>query len=404
MDVLKRILFVLLLVGLISGEVLRFDNGKGFAITFFDITVILFVGVSFLINLFQRNSLAITKVHKFALWFVGIGLVSLLLQVFQLTPYQTIVATLYAVRFLVYTLGISWSVQLFDEKFKKRLPYLLLGSSTVLAFLGLLQYVFYPYLRNLYYAGWDPHLYRVFATFLDPNFIGLFYVCGIILGIYLLFEKSRHGFRLYQAGLGLVTLINICALFLTYSRGAYMAFLIGLCIMLWRSGYKKFILAALGMMILLVIGVELVSPHSEGTKLFRTASIRDRTISLQQVTTIISHHPFLGVGFDAYRYAQEREGFLTTKVDTTHSGAGTDNSFLFAFATTGIAGLLAYLLMTYNILKTSYKSKTVVGRTLFASYIAFIIGSFFINALFYPFILILIWTFEGLTPKEKLIS
>jgi len=221
--------------------------------------------------------------------------------------------------------------------------------------------------------------------------MGLFYVCGIILGIYLFLEKFKNGNPWGQIILGVATLLNLLALVLTYSRGSYVAFLVALCVILWRSGYKKFIVAAFGVLVVFIIAVELVSPRSEGTKLLRTASIHDRLVSLEQVATIISHHPFLGVGFDAYRYAQEREGFLLSRADTTHSGAGTDNSFLFVFATTGIAGLVAYLLMTYNILKVSYISKTVAGKTLFSSYIALIVGSFFVNALFYPFLLVWVW-------------
>lgn len=395
MDLLKKILFLLMLLGLIGGEVLRFDNGQSVAVTFFDVTVILFVGGSLLSNLFQKKSLVVTKAHKFTLWFIGIGLVSLLLQIFLLTSYQTIVATLYAVRFLLYTLGVSFSVQVLDENFKKKVPYVLFGIATVLALLGFFQYIFYPYLRNLYYAGWDPHLYRVFATFLDPNFMGLFYVCGIILGVYIFLESLKQKSRWSSTIVGIATLVHLIALFLTYSRGAYIAFVVALSVILWRSGYKKFIVAACGILIVSLIVVELVSPHSEGTKLLRTASIKDRVESLQQVTIIISHHPFLGVGFDAYRYAQQKEGFLIDKVDTTHSGAGTDNSFLFVFATTGIAGLVAYLLMTWEILKKSYASQTAIGHTLFASYVALIVGSFFVNALFYPFLLVWVWILLG---------
>lgn len=391
MDILKRILFGVILVGIIGGEVLRWDNGQSIAITLLDVAVILFFGITFFINIFQKQALVLSKVHKFAFWFVIIGLISLVLQVTHLRYYQLFVAFLYALRFTVYTLGISLSIQLLDKKFKKRIPYFLFVISIILAAIGIIQYIWYPELRNLYYAGWDPHLYRIFSTFLDPNFTGLFYLCGAILGIYLFLEKSKLQDTKRKIIFGLGITINILALFLTYSRGAYLAFFVAITIILWRAGKKKFILLGFGIIVLLVIGTEILSPHSEGTKLFRTASIRDRSVSLQQVMAIISHHPFLGVGFDAYRYALQKEGFLGDKADTTHSGAGTDNSFLFAFATTGLAGLVAYLLMTWEILRSAYISKTVIGKSLFASYIALIVGSFFVNALFYPFLLVWMW-------------
>lgn len=401
MDILKRILFCLVLIGFIGGEVLRFDNGEGVAITFFDISVILFVGLTLLVHIFQKKKIIISLFQKYALWFVGIGLVSLLLHIPQLTYYQLLVSFLYAIRFIVYTIGIAWSVELLDVKFKKLIPYLLLGASTLLSLLGFTQYLLYPALRNLYYAGWDEHLYRIFSTFLDPNFMGLFYIFGLILGIYMLLEKWKRSSTLVKAGFSLVTFLNLIALFLTYSRGAYLAFLVAFCVILSRSGFKKFIFIAFGILVLLLIGIELISPRSEGTKLFRTASIRDRVISLQSVTTIIAHNPFLGVGFDAYRYAQQKEGLLKANSDTTHSGAGTDNSFLFVFATTGVAGFLAYILMTFQLLKVSYVQKTSIGKTIFASYIALIIGSFFVNALFYPFLLVWVWMLLGITSHNS---
>lgn len=103
----------------------------------------------------------------------------------------------------------------------------------------------------------------------------------------------------------------------------------------------------------------------------------------------------MGVGFDAYRYAQSKEGFLKENVGTSHSGAGTDNSFLFVFATTGVVGLLIYLFATYKLLKASYKKSTLPSRVLFASYMALMVGSFFVNALFYPFLLIWLWILMG---------
>lgn len=378
-------------IGIIGGEVLRIDNGQGIAVTFLDIGVILFVIGSVIIGLIQRKTINFFQ-QKYLWWFVGIGVISLVLNIIQLTYYQFVVSLLYALRFLFYTVGVALGVQLLDKKLKSYLPYFLFGTSTFLALLGFVQYAFYPALRNLYYLGWDEHLYRIFSTFLDPNFMGLFFVCGLLLGIHL-FANTRDVKQ--KIIIGICVLFITVALFLTYSRGSYIAAIVGIGIALWRMGQRKIILGVMALIFVGIIVLQLFSPHSEGTKLLRTASVNARLFSVKEVTTIIAHHPFLGVGFDAYRYAQQKEGFLTKNGDTTHSGAGTDNSFLFVFATTGIVGLIAYIVMTYNILKFSFASKTIIDRTIFASYIALIIGSFFVNALFYPFLLVWLWVLVG---------
>lgn len=392
MDILKRNLFILLLFGLIGGEVLRLDNGQSIAITFLDSIVGIFVLASFFIAMLQQKKLHFSR-QEYLLWFIVFGVISLLLHMGNFSLYQFLVALLYAIRFLFYTIGILISVTLLDTKFKKIIPYFLFGTSIVLSLFGLLQYFYYPALRNLYYAGWDEHLYRLFSTFLDPNFIGLFFVCGLLLGIHLFVQEKTLPRKIFLSSGITLTMLT---LFLTYSRGAYIAALVGVSVTLWRMGYRKLIFAVTGLIVVGVIGLELLSPRSEGTKLLRTASVDARLDSVRQAGIIIVHDPFMGVGFDAYRYAQQKEGFLTKNIVTTHSGAGTDNSFLFVFATTGIAGLLAYFMMTYNVLKLSFVSKTPIGHALFATYLALIVGSFFVNALFYPFLLVWAWVLLGL--------
>ena len=49
----------------------------------------------------------------------------------------------------------------------------------------------YPDLRNLWYLGWDPHYYRVFATLLDPNYVGILLVLTIFVWIYIWVNNKK---------------------------------------------------------------------------------------------------------------------------------------------------------------------------------------------------------------------
>ena len=93
-------------------------------------------------------------------------------------------------------------------------------SGVLVAGLGLFQYVYYPYLRNLSYLGWDPHLYRVFSTFLDPNYLSLYLVLTLFLGMYLYDRTVRFVYMFGQ-------LVTFVALLLTYSRSGFIALLVG---------------------------------------------------------------------------------------------------------------------------------------------------------------------------------
>ncbi|MEK7060925.1 MAG: O-antigen ligase family protein, partial [Patescibacteria group bacterium] len=122
---------------------------------------------------------------------------------------------------------------------------------------------------------------------------------------------------------------------------------------------------------------------------------------------IIKDKPFLGVGFNTYRYTQIKYGFRNPlNSRASHADAGTDNSFLFIFATTGIVGLIFYSNLLWKVLKTSYRNykkyedkhvQRYIAITVIASMGGIIIDSLFINSLFYSFILIWLWLMLGLT-------
>ena len=109
------------------------------------------------------------------------------------------------------------------------------------------------------------------------------------------------------------------------------------------------------------------------------------------------------MGFNAYRYAQNKYANLTdAKWQTTHSGAGTDNSFLFVLATTGILGFLAYVYLLSNIfiLGKSKLRKNLFSAVLIASLTGLLVNSLFINSLFYVYILEWIWISVAITENS----
>ena len=54
-------------------------------------------------------------------------------------------------------------------------------SIVYLLFIGIFQLLFFPDLRDLYYAGWDNHLYRFTTTLLDPGYTSLVLIFGLLL-------------------------------------------------------------------------------------------------------------------------------------------------------------------------------------------------------------------------------
>lgn len=160
--------------------------------------------------------------------------------------------------------------------------WVLLGIGGLIAWLGLLQYIFVPDTRFLMNLGWDDHYYRLLGTFFDPNFAGM----ALVLASIVTFSLHRRLPRYALAGV--LMLFAVCVA-LTFSRSSYAAFAGALLALLgipaalptWQLKEKL----ALGIVILTSIVLTIVvapKPGGEGVKLLRTASIEARATATQE--------------------------------------------------------------------------------------------------------------------------
>lgn len=379
---LASLLFLITLVTLLSiafGQIIKIS-----LVTPLDLFVFLLVSIWLLGKPIFKAKLTL-PIFAFA----GIGFFSLLINSQNLTPNQFFVSFLYLERW-VFLAGIYFVVRDFDNRAKQLLLFWLAIAGVLTAALGIAQYFLYPDLRNLFYAGWDEHLYRVFGTFLDPNFAGAFFVLAFILILGLILKYKS---RVLIIGLALTFIATL----FTYSRSAYLMFVITISVFLILVGKKRLLVVIL---ILFVAGVLLLPKNlpSEGVNLLRIASIQSRHDSAQNALTIFKDDPVFGVGFNAYRYAQLRYGFIE-KADV-HSGGGTDNSFLFVLATTGIVGLLVFIYLLYKILAVAKITNTITSKIVVAGILGLCVNSFFINSLFYESILAWFWVLIGAMEKK----
>jgi O-antigen ligase len=157
------------------------------------------------------------------------------------------------------------------------------------------------------------------------------------------------------------------------------------------------------MSLLFIVGIGIILINyqaTEGTKLFRLNSSKARLTSIVSAVTVIKDHPLLGVGFNAYRYAMHKYGFaVAPNWQYSHSDAGTDNSFLFVIATTGIFGFISFIYLLFTVVKKLLNKISLDPMKIlsFTSLVVLSVGSLFINAFFYPLILSWMWIIFGLT-------
>ncbi|MCX6724666.1 MAG: O-antigen ligase family protein [Candidatus Shapirobacteria bacterium] len=260
--------------------------------------------------------------------------------------------------------------------------FLIIIGSTVAIF-ALIQYFLWPNLKALEVLQYDPHFYRAVGTFLDPGFTGIILVLTLILLI-------NNG--LYRKSNLLWMIIVYIALALTYSRASWLAFFVGMTVIAFYKKSWKLFLFITG--ILALTWFLIPQPAGEGGKLTRVYTIQSRFQNYQQAVKIIKERPILGVGFNTLRYYQKKQGFLTEENwQTNQAGAGLDNSWLFILATTGILGFVSYLWLGWKALGR-FKNILVVS-----SLTAVFIHSFFLNSLFYPWVMAWLWLLLAMENK-----
>jgi len=318
-------------------------------------------------------------------------LLSLLMNTPLLSGREVMVAGLYLVRWVLYA-GLYFVVDDLVQNSKFKVQSFLTSLTVVgviAAVFGLLQYLFLPDMRFLEKYGWDPHLYRVIGTFLDPGFLGLILVFTLILLTVKLWPARKLSWR------GIAWVIVYLALALTYSRASYLAYVGGMGVIALFKKSPKFLLAVffLGMVTIFL----LPRPGGEGVRLERESTIQFRIINYGQSLLIIRDNPLFGVGFNAYRYAQGRHGFLTgEELRSSHAGAGGDSSLLFVLATTGLVGVSVYFWLWGKALWLG-KANPLVLATLFSA----LVHSCFTNSLFYPWVMAWLWLVLGLVKENK---
>jgi O-antigen ligase len=400
MDSLLTIIFFLFFVILFPlGELARIDLPNNIAISGIDFGVFIVTVLTLGIFIFKRNKVSFALLKPIVI-FLGICLLSLLLNIPHLKQNEFFVSFLYLLRFACYS-SIYFICRLTSSKLQQKVQLYMIVSGILLLLGGYLQYFFYPSLRNLYYLGWDVHLYRMFSSFLDPNFFGTFLVLYFLFLLSFVFHKKVGENKKLLFSLLFLLLLTLIGTVLTYSRSAYLMLAVGvITFFMLRKPSKKIITGGSIFMVIGLISFFTLTKYSEGTNLFRITSTEARLTTSENALVIFQKNPIFGVGFNAYRYAQNRYGLIdqtNNQVAIDHAGAGTDNSFLFVLATTGIVGFLAYLFLWWRIIIIG---KTYKSPVLIAAAVALFADAFFINSLFYPFIMIWLWSFVGLTESK----
>lgn len=357
------------------GQLTRLQLTPIVAISLLDLASLSLFGLCILHRLMQRSRLPLPPFFFWIVSFIGISLLSLLINQPMFGWPGTIKSGLYLARWLNHALLFPVVFYLYQVKLLTRnLKSILLWVTLTIAGLGIAQYVFLPDTRFLAQFGWDDHLNRLISTMLDPGFTSLFFVFGLIL---LSTDKTKS--QAWQVALLLISLA------LTYARSGFLVFILISLLSLWLVKSKAAVAKQLTIFFCLL--VLLPRTAGEGVKLERTASIESRAESAQSGWEIFTRKPILGYGFNSYAQVF-KAGSISIVPD--HANAP-DNSYLLLLTTTGIIGTAVFLYWQLRLLRWSFRS----SPTILLTTLAIILHSFTNNTLFHPFIEVYFWILLG---------
>lgn len=371
---MKLFLPAVLTLSIIAGQLLRISLGGQRVATLLDISITALCLIGLL-----RIKFKLSNRPQFigpVLFFIIVAILSLIFSPLSLTTSQYFTSLSYTIRFFLYILA-GWLI--FSNAFPiiaKNIPQILTISGLGLAVVGLLQFIFLPDLTFLQEGGWDPHYYRTVSTFMDPNFVGAFFVLTLILLI-----KNFSILRKWDVA---AFTILYLALMTTFSRSSYLMFFASGLTLSFLKKSKALTLSTMLLFSGLMLGFYIYSATiSEPRNIDRAQSAQFRLETWRQGWELFKARPILGVGFNAYRAALKEYNLADEQFISSHGGSSNDSSLLFVVATTGLVGLVSYLFFLFSLLKEAWRKNFVLVSAL--SGLA--VHSFFSNSLFFPPIL-----------------
>lgn len=299
------------------------------------------------------------KDFKPVFFFLIVLLVSLLIDWLKYNLFENIIASLYFFRLILY-FSYFFYLQYHLKKnkdFSKTIKYGFFIIAVLTIISTIVQYFLYPDLRNLFYQGWDPHLYRTFGVFFDTS------IAAAIFGFFFLTVNQP-----------IIKIIYLILVALSFSRAVYLGLSLTLIyIFIQKKQFKKILLFLLFFITLIFI---IPKPAGEGVNLKRFYSIVSRQEDYQTGLKLWKNKPILGYGYNRIRYIK--------KSDSLHSGASFSSSFLTILVSSGVLGLFGFLGVLGRLGKINKISQPLI---IFLSII-----SLFDNILLHPFILFLLLT------------
>lgn len=266
-----------------------------------------------------------------------------------------------------------------DARNIKKVLYFLCICAGVVSIFGIMEMfmkvniIYEKYVNNFFYQRFLGE--RMMSTLMHPNILGAYLISTAPLAYY--FYKSKDSPRIKYFNLVIFALI-ICAIFLTFSRGTYLAVLFMLSVWFWVKRKKKW-LVAIWLIALLLSFISQLSVLGDNINYrFGLKNLWDylkyghRTINYFVSWNMFKTHPFVGIGLSHYRMLFDH--YVNFQLD--YEVMIPDSIYLMHLAETGLIGIIGLVVLLLYLLKNALVTyKKIVGdnkELLFAILMSFV--------------------------------
>ncbi|NCP67027.1 O-antigen ligase family protein [bacterium] len=411
-----RYLFWACLLCLIPGLLIRIPFGGG-GILLSDFLAPLFALVWFAQKVLIERSLPSFRFIAPAMAFTFVALISWVWGAWDLLLKEQVLTFSYIVRFISIVF-LGWYML---DQTKSNVDKTLLNLFKivgVVVLLGYLQFYVYPDISKFStVGGFDPHIGRLLGTWMDPNFVGglIAFMTPLMLGYWYQTDNKK-----IKYWLGAIILLSIYALFLTFSRSAYLAAVGGLFIFFLLRDPKVILVGVLLASLGLASSERAQQRVGELAGTMASVVLRDtdevdataklRVQSWQRSLILFDKYPVIGIGYNTYRFRGAEEGVVD---ENFFSAGGSDSTLLTVLVTTGIIGFLAFMwfyadLWIRNFIRwrkaprrNSFLSGGELNLGFVAGWSAILVHSVFVNSLLFPLIFIPIMVVAGALERQS---
>jgi len=234
-----------------------------------------------------------------------------------------------------------------------------------------------------YYSDSPPTL-RMFSVFPDSHSFAMFIIIGLIFAVYLMLSRQQR--NLGKTLIWAVIILSFLALISSGSRGVWLSavfpFLTAVFLLIFKK--QKIFKSFLIMLIIFALSFPVSSlilsqSHQDGddaTLAFKRAksiadleelSVKSRMGIWKASFRSILKHPLLGVGIGNYPIVLDED------VSAAKKGASAHNLYLDVASEIGLLGLIALLLIFWEILRKFWKNKKEIYSLIFCFFFVWLL-------------------------------